>query len=97
MNPFDTQCQNLHITILPPIWMSERLIKMGEREDCVFNVGCPSIDALLEVEDDPNCLSDNLVKPFFSTSTSVTTEYSQSRFQMLQTIEAPKNLKEPHW
>ena len=42
----------------------ERLIKMGEREDCVFNVGCPSIDALLEVEDDPNCLSRyNLVKP----------------------------------
>lgn len=28
----------------------ERLIKMGEREDRVFNVGCPSIDAILSIK-----------------------------------------------
>src|SRR3990167_3872143 len=30
----------------------DRLIRLGERPDSVFNVGCPSIDAILAVEND---------------------------------------------
>lgn len=33
-----------------------RLIKMGERKDSVFNVGCPSIDAIVNVKDDNKIL-----------------------------------------
>ena len=74
----------------------ERLIKMGERADSVFNVGCPSIDALLAIKDDEDCLSRfNLVQPFFLVlQHPVTTEYDQSRLQMIETIEAIKKLEE---
>ncbi len=74
----------------------ERLIRMGERKDSVFNVGCPSIDALLAVEDDPSCLSKfNLVQPFYLIlQHPVTTEYSHSRSQMHETIESIKQLDE---
>ena len=33
-----------------------RLIKLGEIPENVFNVGCPSIDAILETEDDSDIL-----------------------------------------
>ena len=36
---------------------TDRLIKMGERPDRVFNVGCPSIDAILDVRDNPAVIS----------------------------------------
>ena len=34
----------------------KRLIKMGEIKERVFNVGCPSIDAILDTPDDPQTL-----------------------------------------
>ena len=34
----------------------DRLIKMGEIKERVFNVGCPSIDAILDTPDDPQTL-----------------------------------------
>ena len=73
-----------------------RLIKMGEREDCVFNVGCPSIDALLDVKDDKTCLDKfNLIQPFYLVlQHPVTTEYDKSRFQMSETLKALERIEE---
>lgn len=74
----------------------QRLIKMGEKKENVFNVGCPSIDALLSVKDDPDCLKKyNLSKPFFLVlQHPVTTEYDKSIEQMRETIKAINNLDE---
>ncbi len=74
----------------------ERLIKMGEKKENVFNVGCPSIDALLSVEDDPECLKKyNLKSPFFIVlQHPVTTEYDEVIYQMKETIKAINELDE---
>ncbi len=73
-----------------------RLIKMGEKKENIFNVGCPSIDALLAVKDDPKCLERyNLSTPFFLVlQHPVTTEYDDALDQMQETIKALKQLKE---
>ena len=34
----------------------ERLVKLGEIRERIFNVGCPSIDAIINTEDDPKIL-----------------------------------------
>ena len=58
----------------------ERLIKLGEIPSHVFDVGCPSIDALLAVDDDPEIRSKfNLKHDFFLVlQHPVTTEYGKS-------------------
>ena len=73
-----------------------RLIKMGEDPKKVFNVGCPSIDALLDVPDDPDCLKRfNLKVPFYLVlQHPVTTEFESSKFQMQETIKAMNQIKE---
>lgn len=74
----------------------KRLIRMGEKKENIFNVGCPSIDALLSVKDDPDCLKKyNLKNPFFLVlQHPVTTEYNNSIDQMKQTIKAINKLDE---
>jgi len=74
----------------------ERLIKMGENKENVFNVGCPSIDALLSVKDDPYCLKKyNLKTPFFLVlQHPVTTEYDMAISQMKETINAINKIDE---
>ena len=67
-----------------------RLIKMGERPECVFNVGCPSIDALQSVPDNPNVFAEfGLKRPYFLViQHPVTTEIKHSGSQIECTISA---------
>ncbi len=68
----------------------ERLIKMGEIPSHVFNVGCPSIDAILQVSDNPNILKKyNLSKDFYiMLQHPVTSEIHESEDQITNTIDA---------
>lgn len=74
----------------------ERLIKLGEIPSHVYDVGCPSIDALLEVDDEPNIQSkfqlDN--NYFLVLQHPVTTEYGKSSDQIKETISALKEYSE---
>jgi UDP-N-acetylglucosamine 2-epimerase (non-hydrolysing)/GDP/UDP-N,N'-diacetylbacillosamine 2-epimerase (hydrolysing) len=67
-----------------------RLIKMGEMSDRVFNVGCPSIDAILNVKDDETVIQTyNLSKPYFLViQHPVTSEFDYSQNQMKVTLDA---------
>jgi UDP-hydrolysing UDP-N-acetyl-D-glucosamine 2-epimerase len=74
----------------------KRLIRMGERRENIFNVGCPSLDALfLEKKIDPSDISKKFkidVKKNFIIVIQhpVTSEEKQSGKQILETIEAVK-------
>ena len=74
----------------------KRLIKMGERRENIFNVGCPSLDALfLEKKIDPpeilKKFKINVKKNFIIIiQHSVTSEDKHSGKQILETIEAVK-------
>ena len=70
----------------------QRLIKLGEKPEHVFNVGCPSIDAILQVDDYPNILKKyNLNDNFFLVlQHPVTTEFGNSKNQILNTVKAVK-------
>ena len=69
-----------------------RLIKMGEVPDHVFNVGCPSIDAILKVSNNPKVITKyNLEKPYFILiQHPVTSEIKKSSNQIKVTLEAIK-------
>jgi len=72
----------------------DRLIKLGELPERVFNVGCPSIDAILNTEDDPDILNRfglKLNDYFILLQHPVTSEYGESRNQILTTLSAIKN------
>ena len=74
----------------------KRLIRMGERRENIFNVGCPSLDALfLEKKIDPSDISKKFkidVKKNFIIVIQhpVTSEDKHSGKQILETIEAVK-------
>ena len=74
----------------------KRLIKMGERRENIFNVGCPSLDALfLEKKIDPpeilKKFKINVKKNFIIIiQHPVTSEDKHSGKQILETIEAVK-------
>jgi len=74
----------------------KRLIKMGERRENIFNVGCPSLDALfLEKKIDPHEILKkfkiNVKKNFIIIiQHPVTSEDKHSGKQILETIEAVK-------
>ena len=68
----------------------DRLIKLGEIPQHIFNVGCPSIDDILKVSDNPDILKkydlgDNF---YIVLQHPVTTEIKQSSNQILKTIDA---------
>lgn len=81
---------------------AERIIKLGERADMVFTVGCPRIDMVKQIMDHPyENLQDicdvyggvgyklDFTKPFLLVSQHpVTTEFSSARKQMRETIDA---------
>ena len=70
-----------------------RLIKMGEKSSHVFNVGCPSIDAILDVEDDKTVLDRFNLTPreyCLVLQHAVTTEAFRSESQIIETLEAVK-------
>ena len=88
----------------------QRIIKMGEDENFVFNVGCPRIDLVAdELKKDSiitlNNIFDkykgvgstfNLEEPFLLVSQHpVTTEFGSSRHQIEQTLYALEELKMP--
>lgn len=63
---------------------------MGEIPENVFNVGCPSIDAILQVKDNPDILEKySLSKGFYiMLQHPVTTEIDDSEEQISNTIDA---------
>lgn len=67
-----------------------RLIKLGEIPEHVFNVGCPSIDAILQVNDDTNILNKySLSNNFYIVlQHPVTTEIEKSSKQIEETLQA---------
>ncbi len=73
---------------------AERIIKMGEKSDRVFFVGCPSYDTLDSVKYDTReevCQKYNLdpKKPFLILlQHPVTTEFGQSEHQYLETLNS---------
>jgi GDP/UDP-N,N'-diacetylbacillosamine 2-epimerase (hydrolysing) len=79
----------------------KRLIKMGERRENIFNVGCPSLDALfLEKKIDPpeilKKFKINVKKNFIIIiQHPVTSEDKHSGKQILETIEAVKKSRLP--
>lgn len=87
----------------------ERVIKLGELEDSVFNTGCPSIDLAKQVMEEPNINFLDLYKKYGGVGKEldlrndyivvmqhpVTTEYSESKDQINITLEAIKQLNIP--
>jgi UDP-hydrolysing UDP-N-acetyl-D-glucosamine 2-epimerase len=88
----------------------QRIIKMGEEEEFVFNVGCPRIDLIRDEleKDSTQELSDlfknyggvgnqfDLSQDFLLVSQHpVTTEFGSNRYQIEQTLEALNEIKMP--
>lgn len=87
----------------------ERVIKLGESEDSVFNTGCPSIDLAKQVMDEPKMDFLELYKKYRGVGKEldlsndylvvmqhpVTTEYKESKDQINITLEAIKELNIP--
>jgi UDP-N-acetylglucosamine 2-epimerase (non-hydrolysing)/GDP/UDP-N,N'-diacetylbacillosamine 2-epimerase (hydrolysing) len=74
----------------------ERIIKLGEIPERVFNVGCPSIDAILNTTDEPNILKRyNLNENdfFILLQHPVTSEVEKSKTQIEITLNAIKKSK----
>ena len=68
----------------------QRLIKMGEVASNVFSVGCPSIDAIINVEDDETILEKfNLSNDYYlMIQHPVTSEIDQAELQISITLDA---------
>jgi GDP/UDP-N,N'-diacetylbacillosamine 2-epimerase (hydrolysing) len=74
----------------------DRLIKLGEKPENVFNVGCPSIDAILETKDNPEILNRyGLMENnyFILLQHPVTSEIDKSKEQIQITISSIKKSK----
>lgn len=77
---------------------ADRLIKMGENPDFVFNVGCPSLDVALNAE----LISKDMILKEFEIDTTiplailiqhpVTTEVDKGAEQIIMTLDAVKEL-----
>ncbi len=86
----------------------ERVLKLGELPEMVFNTGCPSIDLAAMVKNDPK-LNFDLFKKYGGVGTQVdfsngyyvvmqhpvTTEISESRTHIEETLHAMHGLQEP--
>ncbi|MES2779031.1 MAG: UDP-N-acetylglucosamine 2-epimerase [Bacteroidota bacterium] len=86
----------------------ERVVKLGEHPDTVFNTGCPSIDLAAEVMKHPDITFDPYTKyggvgnhPDLSKGYvvvmqhPVTNEYKESRKHIEETLNAVKDLSKP--
>jgi UDP-hydrolysing UDP-N-acetyl-D-glucosamine 2-epimerase len=77
---------------------AERIIKMGERPDMVFNVGCPAVDTMLSIdigsrEEISERFPINPEEPFLiMIQHPVTTEYELARQQIGETLKAISEL-----
>jgi UDP-hydrolysing UDP-N-acetyl-D-glucosamine 2-epimerase len=85
-----------------------RVLRLGEEIDTVFNTGCPSVDIAFEVMKSPNLDFDPFIKyggvgPKLNISKGyyivmqhpVTNEHSESKHQINETLNAIKNVKLP--
>lgn len=70
----------------------QRLEKLGEVKESIFNVGCPSIDAILEIKENSKILDKYGLDDdyFLVLQHPVTTERNKSREQIINTIKAIK-------
>tara|TARA_B100001059_G_scaffold229791_1_gene262918 strand:+ start:2976 stop:4094 length:1119 start_codon:yes stop_codon:yes gene_type:complete len=71
----------------------DRLIKLGEVPQRIFNVGCPSIDAILKTKDNPDILKAFGLKErdyFIILQHPVTSEFNSSKKQIQITLSAIK-------
>jgi len=88
----------------------QRVLKMGESPNSVFNVGCPRLDLIKsELKNSSDFIISNLFNDYLGVGEKlnlndnfllvsqhpVTTEYSQSRFQIEETLAALNDLKMP--
>ena len=88
----------------------QRVLKMGESPSSVFNVGCPRLDLIKsELKNSSDFIISNLFNDYLGVGEKlnlndnfllvsqhpVTTEYSQSRFQIEETLAALNDLKMP--
>ena len=73
---------------------AQRLIRMGEKPGSVFNVGCPSLDAIFDIKDDPSVVKKyGLSSPFvLIIQHPVTTEFANSSTQIEETLNAVMEL-----
>lgn len=75
-----------------------RLIRLGENPDYVFNVGCPSIDTIVQTPEIDKSILEKKFNIDFDKPTilliqhPVTTESSESKSQVLKTIEVIKQM-----
>ena len=77
----------------------ERLIKLGEIPENIFNVGCPSIDAILETKDDSDILKRFGLKEknyFILLQHPVTSEVQNARKQIKITLSSIKKVMKMH-
>lgn len=76
----------------------QRLIRLGENPEYVFNVGCPSIDTIIQTPNVDKKILEEKFNVDFSKPTilliqhPVTTESNESRSQILKTIKVIKEL-----
>jgi len=86
----------------------ERVVKMGERPETVFNTGCPSIDLALEIKNNPKLDFDPFKKYggvgelinwkdgyIVVMQHPVTTEYKSAREDVTKTLEVVNELNIP--
>ena len=102
----NTKLADIHLVASQDAY--ERVIKMGERPETVFNTGCPSIDLALEVKKSPK-LDFDPIKKYGGVGNiinwqqgylvvlqhPVTTEYESAREDVLKTLEVVNELNIP--
>ncbi len=88
-----------HVHLPSTAQSAERIIRMGEKPEMVFNVGCPSVDIILAVDIGPreticNKYKMNPAEPFLiMVQHPVTTEYEFAREQIRETLQAVAQVK----
>ncbi len=102
----NTKLADIHLVASQDAY--ERVIKMGERPEVVFNTGCPSIDLALEIKNNPTLDFDPFKKYggvgelinwkdgyIVVMQHPVTTEYKSAREDVLKTLDVVKELNIP--
>jgi UDP-hydrolysing UDP-N-acetyl-D-glucosamine 2-epimerase len=104
----NTKLADIHIHFVASETAKERVIRLGEDPEYVFNTGCPSIDLAADTLLSP-ALSFDPYKKYGGVGETpalnngyivvmqhpVTTEYEESRNQIFQTLEAAKAINMP--
>ncbi|APY00728.1 UDP-N-acetylglucosamine 2-epimerase [Lacinutrix venerupis] len=102
----NTKLADIHLVASQDAY--ERVVKMGERPETVFNTGCPSIDLALEIKNNPAIHFDPFEKYggvgeyinwkdgyIVVMQHPVTTEYKSAREDVLKTLEVINDLDIP--